>query len=110
MESEETEREVQRKNSKREELERELEDLLQKHNDAFVSTFGECPSGPWSASVNDLVRTREESNQQTENELRKSERDLDRASQGLEQTRAEEEKLIGEVEQLRKKIIDVFFL
>ncbi|KAK6754207.1 hypothetical protein RB195_013294 [Necator americanus] len=107
MESEETEREVQRKNSKREELERELEDLMQKHNDAFVSTFGECPSGPWSASVNDLVRSREESNQQTENELRKSERDLDRASQGLEQTRAEEEKLIGEVEQLRKKIVDL---
>ncbi|EYC20858.1 hypothetical protein Y032_0020g107 [Ancylostoma ceylanicum] len=102
-----TEREVQRKSSKKTELEHELEDLLEKHSDAFVSTLGKNTNGPWSASVNSSLKSGEESNKVIENDLKRCERDLDRASQSLKQSSAEEEKLINEVEQLRKKIFDL---
>ncbi|VDM73652.1 unnamed protein product, partial [Strongylus vulgaris] len=103
---EEAEREIQRKSTKKDELERDLHDLLEKHNDAFVSLFGKKTNGPWSEPVNCLVKSGEESNRAIEYDLRKSERELDRACQCLEQSRVEEEQLLNEVEQLKKKIFD----
>lgn len=61
----------------------------------------------FSASVNSLLKSGDESNRVIESDLKRCERDLDRASQTLKQSNAEEEKLINEVEQLRKKIFDV---
>ncbi|EPB78660.1 hypothetical protein ANCCEY_02298 [Ancylostoma ceylanicum] len=91
--------EMESASSAMETLNREIKTVERKLQDAAVSSN--------DASVNSSLKSGEESNKVIENDLKRCERDLDRASQSLKQSSAEEEKLINEVEQLRKKIFDL---
>ncbi|KAE9421570.1 hypothetical protein Angca_004748, partial [Angiostrongylus cantonensis] len=104
---EEAKLKMERKQSEKDEIELRLKTFLEKHTGTFLSAFGEVAVGPWSTDVNGKLKSVEESNVAAESELKRYERDLDRAHQVIKQSKVEEQKLLSEVEQLKEKISDL---
>ncbi|VDM54669.1 unnamed protein product [Angiostrongylus costaricensis] len=98
---------MERKQSEKDEIELRLKTFLEKHTGTFLLAFGEVAVGPWSTDVNRKLKSVEDSNVAAESELKRYERDLDRANQVIEQSKVEEQKLLSEVEQLKEKISDL---
>ncbi|VDL74130.1 unnamed protein product [Nippostrongylus brasiliensis] len=103
---EDLERDIEKKSAQRDKLREELDGLLVNHEDVLSTVFGKVSKGPWSAAVNEKLKSAEESSHSVEKELKICERDHDRANQGLQQAIQSEQQLVSEVDDLRKKAVE----
>ncbi|KAJ1373853.1 hypothetical protein KIN20_036382 [Parelaphostrongylus tenuis] len=55
---EETKVKIEKKQSQKDEIELRLKSLLEKHNETFLSAFGEVTVGPWRWSHGEIVKDR----------------------------------------------------
>ncbi|WKY10695.1 hypothetical protein Q1695_002787 [Nippostrongylus brasiliensis] len=103
---EDLERDIEKKSAQRDKLREELDGLLVNHEDVLSTVFGKVSKGPWSAAVNEKLKSAEDSSHSVEKELKICERDHDRANQGLQQAIQSEQQLVSEVDDLRKKAVE----